>query len=110
MMKSQLKKPSASSNREAELSAQLSKASISDLPPLQNRAAQSTSPYVRAHASSPIAWQLLDDETIERARKENKLVFVNIGFKSCHCMLYPHRHGLETTLAIYYLDANTHNL
>lgn len=85
MMKSQLQGPSAASSREAELSAQLSKASISNLPPLENRAAQSTSPYVREHASSPIAWQVLDDKAIQRAKRENKLVFMNIGFKSCHC-------------------------
>lgn len=86
MMKSQLQGASTSTNREALLSAQLSNISISNLPPLENRAAQSTSPYVRSHASSPIAWQILDDESIQRAKKENKLVFMNIGFKSCHCM------------------------
>lgn len=86
-MNSQLKKPSASSSssRDAELSAQFSKASISDLPPLQNQAAQSTSPYVRAQAASPIAWQLLADDAVQRAKKENKLIYLNIGFKSCHC-------------------------
>ncbi|PSR75746.1 hypothetical protein BD289DRAFT_487047 [Coniella lustricola] len=83
-MRSQLKKPTGSSSRDAELSAQFSKASISDLPPLQNRAAQSSSPYVRAHAKTPIAWQLLDNEAAQRAKKENKLIFINIGFKSCH--------------------------
>ncbi|KAF3768785.1 hypothetical protein M406DRAFT_82026 [Cryphonectria parasitica EP155] len=83
-MRSQLKKPSSASSRDAELSAQFSQASLSGLPPLQNRAAQSSSPYVRAHASSPVAWQLLDDEATQRAKKENKLVFMNIGFKSCH--------------------------
>lgn len=92
-MRSQLKKSSASSSRDAELSAQFSKASVSGLPPLRNRAGQSTSPYVRAQASSPVAWQLLDDEAILRARKENKLVFVNIGFKPCHCAFLPHRPG-----------------
>lgn len=81
-----MQKPSASSSiRDAELSAQFSNVSFSDLPPLENRAAQSTSPYVRAHASSPVAWQLLNDEAIQRAKKENKLVYMNIGFKSCHC-------------------------
>ncbi|ROV96714.1 hypothetical protein VSDG_05644 [Cytospora chrysosperma] len=94
MMKSNIQQPSAASSsagqraatvsREAELSAQFSKAAISDLPPLENRASQGVSPYVRAHASTPVAWQLLDDEAIQRAQKENKLIFMNIGFKSCH--------------------------
>ncbi|OLN96625.1 Spermatogenesis-associated protein 20 [Colletotrichum chlorophyti] len=53
-------------------------------PKLVNRVGQSKSPYVRSHANGRVAWQLLDDETIERARKENKLIFLHIGFKACH--------------------------
>lgn len=58
-------------------------------PPLVNRVGQSKSPYVRSHADGRVAWQLLDDESIERARKENKLIFLHIGFKACHCK-WPH--------------------
>ncbi|KAL1865912.1 hypothetical protein Daus18300_007024 [Diaporthe australafricana] len=83
-MKPQLKQQSSATSRDAELSAQFSKASVSDVPPLQNRAGNSTSPYVQSHASTPVAWQLLDDDAIQRAKKENKLIFMNIGFKSCH--------------------------
>lgn len=83
--KPQLKQQHSVTARDAELSAQFSKASLSDLPALQNRAGDSTSPYVQSHASTPVAWQLLDDEAIQRAKKDNKLIFMNIGFKSCHC-------------------------
>lgn len=55
------------------------------LSPLQNRAASSRSPYIRDHAKDLVAWQLLDDEAVERSRKENKLIFLNIGYKACHC-------------------------
>lgn len=85
MMKSSLNKASASPSRDAELSAQLSKTSITEVPALRNRAGNSTSPYVREQASSPIAWQLLDNEAVQRAKKEDKLIFLSIGFKSCHC-------------------------
>ncbi|KAI8680014.1 Thioredox-DsbH domain-containing protein [Fusarium keratoplasticum] len=54
------------------------------LPALQNRAASSRSPYIKDQVSSLVAWQLLDDETVERARKENKLIFLHIGYKACH--------------------------
>jgi len=53
--------------------------------PLRNRAGESRSPYVRAHASTPVLWQLLDDEAVGRAKRENKLIFMNIGFLACHC-------------------------
>lgn len=86
--KPQLKQQHSVTARDAELSAQFSKVSVSDLPPLQNRAGESTSPYVQSHASTPVAWQLLDDEAMQRAKKDNKLIFMNIGFKSCHCKSY----------------------
>lgn len=86
-MKASLNKPAAPSTRDAELSAQFSRVSVSDFPAFRNRAGKSTSPYVRAQASSPVAWQLLDEEAVQRAKKENKLLFLSIGFKSCHCKL-----------------------
>ncbi|KAM5348839.1 hypothetical protein ACJ41O_008662 [Fusarium nematophilum] len=54
------------------------------LPALRNRATASRSPYIKDQASSLVAWQLLDDEAVERARKENKLIFLHIGYKACH--------------------------
>ncbi|KAI3326882.1 spermatogenesis-associated protein [Xylariaceae sp. AK1471] len=62
-------------------------ASITPLP-LVNRVAQSKSPYVRGRSNSPVAWQLLDDEAVNRAKSENKLIFLSIGFlASHHCHL-----------------------
>ncbi|KAI0848133.1 hypothetical protein F5Y00DRAFT_239091 [Daldinia vernicosa] len=52
--------------------------------PLRNRVRDSKSPYVRAHADSLVAWQLLDDDAISRAKKENKLIFLSIGFLASH--------------------------
>lgn len=34
---------------------------------------------------NPVAWQLWGDEAIELAKKENKLLFVSIGYSACHC-------------------------
>lgn len=54
---------------------------------LKNRAGESRSPYVRGHMNNPVAWQLWGDEAIELAKKENKLLFVSIGYSACHCTL-----------------------
>ncbi|KAM7187403.1 Protein of unknown function, DUF255 domain containing protein [Naviculisporaceae sp. PSN 640] len=51
---------------------------------LTNRASESDSPYVRLHASTPVAWQLLDDATLERAKAESKPIFMHIGFLADH--------------------------
>ena len=54
--------------------------------PMTNRAGESKSPYVLAHRDGPVHWQPLAEETVERARREGKLIFMNIGFRACHCM------------------------
>jgi hypothetical protein len=52
---------------------------------LVNKAGESRSPYVRAHSSNPVAWQTWGEEAIALARKENRLLFVSIGYSACHC-------------------------
>ncbi|GAP82326.1 putative duf255 domain protein [Rosellinia necatrix] len=70
------------------------------VPPLANRVAQSLSPYVRARSNSPVAWQLLDDEAVSRAKSENKLIFLSIGFlASHHCHLAHLESFSDPTLA-----------
>lgn len=53
---------------------------------LRNRAAESQSPYVRLHAKTPVAWQLLNADTLKRAQAENKPIFMHIGFLADHRM------------------------
>ena len=53
-------------------------------PELRNRAAESDSPYVRGHADTPVAWQVLDADTLARAAAENKPIFMHIGFLADH--------------------------
>lgn len=55
-----------------------------DLEPLKNRAGESKSPFVRAYHDSLVAWQLLDEHAISRAKRENKLIFLSIGFLASH--------------------------
>jgi len=51
---------------------------------LRNRAGESNSPYVRRHADTPVAWQPLDRATLERATRENRPIFMHIGFLADH--------------------------
>ena len=52
---------------------------------LANKAGQSKSPYVRAHSKNPVAWQIWGDEAIQLAKRENRLLFISIGYSACHC-------------------------
>jgi len=42
------------------------------------------SPYLAMHGQDPVNWQRWDNSIFERAKKENKLVFVSIGYFACH--------------------------
>ncbi|CUS11312.1 unnamed protein product [Tuber aestivum] len=50
-----------------------------------NQLLKSQSPYVRGHAHNPVRWQLWNEETLELAKKNNRIVFVSIGYAACHC-------------------------
>ncbi|KAL2828403.1 hypothetical protein BDW59DRAFT_48984 [Aspergillus cavernicola] len=51
---------------------------------LVNRLGASKSPYVRAHGHNPVAWQLWDAESMDLARRSNRLIFLSIGYSACH--------------------------
>jgi uncharacterized protein YyaL (SSP411 family) len=52
--------------------------------PLLNQLKNSPSPYLALHGDDPVAWQEWSPATIELARRQNKLLFVSIGYFSCH--------------------------
>ncbi len=43
-----------------------------------------TSPYLLQHAHNPVDWHAWNNETLELAKKENKLIIISIGYSSCH--------------------------
>src|SRR5580700_6559184 len=49
-----------------------------------NRLINSKSPYLLLHAHNPVDWYPWGNEAFERARKENKPVFLSIGYFTCH--------------------------
>ena len=52
--------------------------------PLKNRLLNNASPYLAMHGKDPVAWQEWSSETMKRAKKENKLIYVSSGYFSCH--------------------------
>lgn len=50
-----------------------------------------TSPYLLQHAHNPVDWKAWNEETLELAKKENKLIIISIGYSSCHwCHVMEH--------------------
>lgn len=48
------------------------------------RLANEASPYLRQHADNPVEWYPWNDEAFERARKENKPIFLSVGYSTCY--------------------------
>ena len=51
---------------------------------LPNRLAKEKSPYLLKHAHNPVSWYPWGDEAFEKARSEDKPIFLSIGYSSCH--------------------------
>jgi uncharacterized protein len=56
-----------------------------------NRLIREKSPYLIQHAHNPVDWYPWSDEAFERARAENKPVFLSVGYSTCHwCHVMAH--------------------
>jgi uncharacterized protein YyaL (SSP411 family) len=49
-----------------------------------NALIKETSPYLQQHAHNPVDWYPWSDEVFIKAKKENKLIFLSIGYSTCH--------------------------
>jgi uncharacterized protein YyaL (SSP411 family) len=49
-----------------------------------NQLADHASPYLAMHGQDPVHWQEWTADTVSRAQRENKLLFVSSGYFSCH--------------------------
>ncbi len=73
----------------------LSQIDVTQLPPdggdAFNRLIFEKSPYLLQHAENPLDWYPWGEEAFERARREDKPVFLSIGYSTCHwCHVMAH--------------------
>lgn len=61
----------------------------------QNRLAYETSPYLLQHADNPVDWFPWGDEAFEKARKEDKPIFLSVGYSTCHWCHVMERESFE---------------
>ena len=59
--------------------------------PRPNHLIDATSPYLKQHAYNPVDWHPWGPEALERARREDKPIFLSIGYSTCHwCHVMAH--------------------
>ena len=49
-----------------------------------NRLINEKSPYLLQHAYNPVAWYPYTQEALDKAKTENKPIFLSIGYSTCH--------------------------
>jgi hypothetical protein len=49
-----------------------------------NRLVNEKSPYLLQHAYNPVDWRAWNEEAFEKAKEEDKPVFLSIGYSTCH--------------------------
>ncbi|MEN8134826.1 MAG: thioredoxin domain-containing protein [Thermodesulfobacteriota bacterium] len=73
----------------------ISKIDLGKIPPdggaKYNRLIFEKSPYLLQHAENPVDWYPWGEEAFARARRENKPIFLSIGYSTCHwCHVMAH--------------------
>jgi len=65
-----------------------------------NHLANSTSPYLLQHANNPVNWYPWGAEALQKAKDENKLILVSIGYSACHwCHVMEHESFEDESVA-----------
>src|SRR5215471_7989185 len=61
-----------------------------------NRLANEQSPYLMQHAHNPVDWFPWGPEAFEKARREDKPIFLSIGYSTCHWCHVMERESFES--------------
>ena len=58
---------------------------------MPNNLSKETSPYLLQHKDNPVEWYSWNDESLKKAKDENKPIFLSVGYSSCHwCHVMAH--------------------
>src|ERR1700722_13198022 len=63
--------------------------------PFTNRLIHEKSPYLQQHAHNPVDWYPWGDEAFEAAKKDDKPIFLSIGYATCHWCHVMERESFE---------------
>ncbi|MEM7036302.1 MAG: thioredoxin domain-containing protein, partial [Bacteroidota bacterium] len=65
-----------------------------------NKLIEETSPYLLQHAHNPVNWYPWGDEALKKAKDENKLIIISVGYAACHwCHVMEHESFEDSIVA-----------
>jgi uncharacterized protein YyaL (SSP411 family) len=71
-----------------------------------NRLSREKSPYLLQHQHNPVDWFAWGEEAFARARRENRPVFLSIGYSTCHWCHVMERESFENRATADFLNAH----
>lgn len=75
-----------------------------------NELVNETSPYLIQHAHNPVNWMPWNEKSLSRAKNENKLILISIGYAACHwCHVMEHE-SFEDSLVAQTMNSNFVNI
>ncbi len=68
--------------------------------PYTNALIDESSPYLLQHAHNPVNWYPWGEEALQKAKNENKMLIISVGYSACHwCHVMEHESFEDTTVA-----------
>ena len=77
---------------------------------MPNALANETSPYLLQHANNPVDWMPWGEKAFAKAKKEDKLVLVSIGYSTCHWCHVMERESFENEEIAAVMNRNFINI
>jgi len=69
-------------------------------PKFTNNLINETSPYLLQHAHNPVNWEAWNSQTLKKARGEDKLLLISVGYSACHwCHVMEHESFEDESVA-----------
>jgi uncharacterized protein YyaL (SSP411 family) len=85
-------------NKEAE--------KMEQIPQFTNELIHETSPYLLQHAHNPVNWYPWGEKAFQKAKDENKLVIISIGYAACHWCHVMEKESFEDVAVAEYMNAH----
>ena len=66
-----------------------------------NHLINETSPYLLQHATNPVHWYPWGEEAFKAAKEKNKMIFLSVGYSTCHWCHVMERESFESNEVIF---------
>ncbi|KAF5289773.1 hypothetical protein FQA39_LY03690 [Lamprigera yunnana] len=76
----------------------------------KNRLALEKSPYLLQHCTNPVDWYPWGEEAFEKAKRENKLIFLSVGYSTCHWCHVMEKESFENKSVAEIMNQNFVNI